>query len=349
MLLGQMSEIPLFPDAASTLADEVDALFLFVFGVTLFFTLLIATLVIFFIIRYRRRSTTGTPKRVEGSLRLELFWTLVPLGIAMVIFVWGARVFMFWADAPADSLPIYVVGRQWMWHVQHAGGQRAINQLHVPVGQPVRITLTSQDVVHSFYIPAFRAHMDAIPGRYTTVWFQATKVGRFHLFCSEYCGTNHSAMIGEVIVLSAQDYQDWLKAGADTSLATRGEQQFRKLQCIACHSADTRARAPVLENLWLSRVTLHDGRGVIADEAYLRESIRTPDAKIVAGYQSPSIMPSYGPDLVDEDALIELVAFLRALGPGQTPRRVENAEPPAVRGRSDAAPKTKDAKGGKKR
>lgn len=347
MLLGQLSEIPLFPEAASTLAGEVDALFLFVLGVTLFFTLLIALMIFVFMIRYRRRKVGEVPPRIEGSLKLELFWTFVPLGIVLLIFVWGARVYMKWADAPADSLPIYVVGRQWMWHVQHAGGQREINRLHIPVGQPVKLTMTSQDVIHSFYVPAFRAHMDAIPGRYTTLWFQATKVGRYHLFCSEFCGTNHSSMIGEVVVLSAKDYETWLKEGADTSLATRGRQQFLKLQCIACHSADSRARAPVLENLWLRRVPLHDGRTIVADEAYLRESIRAPDAKIVAGFQSPSIMPAYGPDLVDEDALIELLAFVRSLGPGQTPPRVEQAAPPTVRGE---APKTNPpAKGGKAR
>jgi len=225
-----------------------------------------------------------------------------------------------------------VVGRQWMWHIQHTGGQREINQLHVPVGRPVKITLTSQDVVHSFFIPAFRLHRDAIPGRYTDAWFEATKVGRYRLYCSEYCGTNHSAMIGEVIVMDAQGYREWLTRGADDSLATKGGKLFRKLQCIACHGGDTGARdsrrAPDLENIYLRKVVLDDDRTVIADEDYLRESIRNPNAKIVAGFRRPSLMPPFTEDMVDEEEMIQLIAFLRSLGPGETPPRVEQAAPP---------------------
>src|SRR5438105_221280 len=203
MLMGQLQ---LFPEAASTLADQVDGLFFFILAVTGFFTLLIAGLIFTFMVRYRRRSPSEVPPQIRGSLKLELAWTLIPLAIALGIFVWGARVFVTWATPPEDALEVYVVGRQWMWHVQHTGGQREINQLHVPVGRPVKITLTSQDVVHSFFIPAFRLHRDAVPGRYTDVWFEATKVDRYRLYCSEYCGTNHSAMIGEVIVMDAQGY-----------------------------------------------------------------------------------------------------------------------------------------------
>ena len=327
MLLAQL---PLFPETASTLAEEFDGLFFFILAVTLFFTLLIATLIVVFMIRYRRRSEADRPHQIHGSLTLELVWTIIPLLIAIGIFLWGAQVFVSCANPPEDAMEVYVVGRQWMWHLQHTGGQREINQLHVPVGRPVKLTLTSQDVIHSFFVPAFRLHRDAIPGRYTTAWFHATKVGRYRLYCSEYCGTNHSNMIGEVVVMDADAYREWLTRGADDSLATRGSKLFRKLQCVACHSGDARARAPLLENLYLRRVPLADGTSVLADEDYFRESIRNPGANIVAGFQTPSIMPPFLEDMVDEEEMIQLIAFLRSLGAGETPPRVENAEPPAV-------------------
>jgi cytochrome c oxidase subunit 2 len=328
MLFGQ--SVQLFPESASTLAEEVDGLFFFILAVTLFFTLLIATLILVFLVKYRRRSGAPRPPHIHGSLALEATWTIIPLLIALGIFVWGARVFVIWATPPEDALEVYVVGRQWMWHLQHTGGQREINQLHVPIGRPVKLTLTSQDVVHSFFVPAFRLHRDAIPGRYTNAWFQATKTGRFRLYCSEYCGTNHSSMIGEVIVMDREAYREWLARGADDSLATKGSKLFRKLQCVACHSADSRAKAPLLEDLYLRRVDLNDGTRVRADEDYLRESIRNPSAKIVLGFQAPSIMPPFDEDLVDEEEMIQLIAFLRSLGPGETPPRVENAAPPAI-------------------
>lgn len=327
MLFGQVS---LFPETASTLADEVDGLFFFILGVTLFFTLLIATLVIVFLVKYRRRSEAERPPLGRSSLPLEIGWTLVPLVIGIGIFVWGARVFVTGSIPPDNALEVYVVGRQWMWHMQHVGGQREINQLHVPLGRPVKVTLTSQDVVHSFFIPAFRMHRDAIPGRYTDAWFEATKVGRYRIYCTEYCGTNHSSMIGEAVVMEPAAYREWLTRGADDSLSTKGAKLFRKLQCVACHSADSRARAPVLENLYLRRVPLKDGTSVIADEDYLRESIRKPNTKIVAGFQGPSIMPPFEQDIVDEEEMIQLIAFLRGLGTGETPPRVETAAPPAV-------------------
>jgi cytochrome c oxidase subunit 2 len=340
MLFGQ---VPLFPETASTLAEDVDGLFFFILAITLFFTLLIAAMIFIFMVKYRRRSNADRPQHIHGSLKLELVWTIIPLLIALGIFVWGARVFVVWATPPDDAMEVYVVGRQWMWHIQHTGGQREINQLHVPVGKPVKVTLASQDVIHSFFIPAFRLHRDAIPGRYTTAWFQATKTGRYRLYCSEYCGTNHSSMIGEVVVMDAEAYREWLSRGADDSLATKGGKLFRKLQCVACHSADSRARAPVLENLYLRKVPLNDGATVIADEDYLRESIRNPNAKIVAGFQGPSIMPPFAEDMVDEEEMIQLIAFLRALGTGETPPRVESAEPPAV-----SLPRAKQPGGEKK-
>lgn len=228
---------------------------------------------------------------------------------------------------PDDAMEIHVVGKQWMWKVQHLGGQREINQLHVPVGRPIKLTLTSQDVIHGFYVPAFRIHHDVLPNRYVTLWFEATKPGRYHLFCTQYCGTNHARMIGEIIVMEQIEFQAWLAQGPDGSLASEGRKLFQKLQCVSCHSGDAKSRAPVIEGIYNREVVLQDGRKVRADEAYLRESILNPDAKIVAGFQP--IMPTYAGQ-VNEEEILQLITFLKALGPGQTPRRTEDFEPPSA-------------------
>jgi cytochrome c oxidase subunit II len=319
------ADVPFLPQQASTHATAVDALLFFLLAVTGFFALLIAVLITCFAIRYRRRSEADRPAAVHGSLKVELAWTIIPFCFMLVFFFWGAQLYFSWARPPDDALEVYVVARQWMWKMQHLDGQREINELHVPVGRPVRLTLTSQDVIHSFFVPAFRIHMDVLPGRYTTVWFQATQPGRYHLFCSQYCGTNHAKMIGTVVVLDRDEYQTWLNQGSDGSLATEGRKLFQKLQCVTCHSADSRARAPVLEGLYLNQVHLEDGRTVRADETYLRESILYPDAKIVAGYKP--IMPSYLGQ-VNEEEIVQLIAFIKALKPGQTPSRTEHADPP---------------------
>lgn len=318
------AEVPLFPEQASTYATRVDAFFFFLLGVTGFFAILIAVLVLYFAIKYRRRSEDERPKGSVGSLRLEMAWTVVPLLLALYIWYWGAELFFMWARPPNDALEIYVVAKQWMWKAQHLTGQQEINQIHVPLDQPVKLTMISQDVIHSFFVPAFRVHQDVLPNRYTTVWFQATKPGKFQLFCSQYCGTNHSKMIGEVVVMERERYKSWLEIGADGSLATQGRKLFQKLQCVVCHSADARARGPVLESLYETQVFLQAGR-VVADDAYLRESILFPDAKIKAGFQP--IMPSYK-GLVNEEEVRQLLAFIKALKPGETPRRTEDAEPP---------------------
>jgi cytochrome c oxidase subunit 2 len=320
------AEVPLFPEQASTSAERVDALFFFLFAVTGFFTVLIATLVIYFAVKYRRRSHAVRPPRIVGSLRLEVFWTVIPFLLSMVMFVWGASVFFHLSRPPDDSMEVFVVGKQWMWKVQHPGGQREINELHVPVGTPVKLTLTSEDVIHDFFVPAFRVKVDVLPGRYVHTWFRPTKPGRYHLFCSQYCGTNHSGMVGTVIVQRPSDYREWLDSHAEGSLALEGRKLFLHYQCASCHSADARARAPVLEELFGQQVRLRDGRTVLADETYLRESILQPDAKIVAGFEP--IMPTYQGQ-IDEEDIIKLIAFIKGLGPGQTPRRVDSADPPA--------------------
>jgi cytochrome c oxidase subunit 2 len=322
------SEFQLIPDQASTIAPRVDALFFFVSGVTVFFTLLVAVLLIFFAVRYRRRREDFYPRPVVGSLPLETVWSVGPLLIALVIFFWGAALYFEKERAPDNALEIYVVGKQWMWHLQHPEGQREINALHVPVGRPVKLIMTSEDVLHDFYVPAFRVKQDVVPGRYTYLWFEATQAGSYHLYCALYCGTDHSRMIGKVEVMEPADYERWLGQKGDRSLALQGRQLFQKLQCVTCHHADAGGRAPLLEGIYRTRVPLLGGRQVVADEAYLRESILYPDAKVRAGYRP--IMPSFQGQ-VSEDDLIRLLAFLKALGPGQTPPRVEQSAPPEAK------------------
>ena len=330
------AEIPLFPEQASTVAPRVDALFWFLSAVTAFMSALVAVLILYFAIRYRRRSPRDRTPRILGSLRLELVWTIVPFLVFMVMFFWGASVFLAIARPPDDALEIFVVGKQWMWKLQHPGGQREINELHVPVGRRVKLLITSEDVIHSFFVPAFRVKQDAVPGRYTQLWFEATKTGRFHLFCAEYCGTYHSGMVGSVVVLEQEEYDAWLARRAEGSPALEGRKLFLKLQCLTCHSADAQARGPSLEGLYGRTVPLRDGRQVVANAAYLRESILRPQAKIVAGFEPT--MPSYQGLLADEkeglgqeEALLRLIAYLRSLGPGETPVRTEAFPPPEAK------------------
>jgi cytochrome c oxidase subunit 2 len=322
------ADVPLFPEQASTHAEQVDALFFFMVAVTGAVALLVIVFVLYFAVRYRRRRDGQPTPRILGSLWLETTWSVIPLFIFVIMFAWGAKVYFALTQPPADALDVYVVGKQWMWKVQHAEGHREINELHVPLGKPIKLTLTSEDVIHDFAVPAFRTKIDVLPGRYVFTWFQATKAGRFHLFCAQFCGTNHAGMIGSIVVMEPAQYEEWLNSHAEGSLALEGRKLFLKLQCVTCHSANARARAPVLESLFGRTVHLRDGRTVTADEAYLRESILKPQAKVVEGWEP--IMPTFQ-DQVDEEDLIKLIAFIKALGPGQTPVRTEEAAPP-VRG-----------------
>lgn len=311
-----LETLHLIPTQASTVARQVDGLFLYLTVVSAFFALLIAGLVVRFMVRYRRRSADerGTP--VHGSLVLEAVWTGIPFVIALVAFFWGAGIYAALQRPPDNALEIQVVGKQWMWKMQHLEGRREINTLHVPVGRPVKLTLTSEDVIHSFFVPAFRIKQDALPGRYTTTWFEATRPGRYHLFCAEYCGTLHAGMIGEIVAMDQAAFQAWLAdtdgAGGE-SVSSRGARLFAAQGCTSCHRSDAVARGPSLENLAGRSVKLADGQTVRATDDYLRESILNPQARVVAGYDP--IMPTYQ-GLLSEEQVLELVTYIKSMGAG---------------------------------
>jgi len=305
------SGTPLFPESASTMASRVDALYFFLLAISIFFSLLIAGLIVFYAVKYRRRAAGSVGSEIKGGLVLELTWTIVPLLITMVIFVWGASVFFAMARPPDETINIYVVGKQWMWKFQHLDGQREINELHVPVGRPVKLIMTSEDVIHDVFVPAFRIKADVVPGRYTHLWFQSTKPGRYRLFCAEYCGTKHSGMIGQVVVMDPSEYQTWLSGGAsEGSLASAGAKLFQDLACNTCHRPDAQGRGPVLEGLFGKTVTLQNGETLSVDEAYVRESILQPAANIASGFQP--IMPTFQ-GLVTEEQLLELIEYVKSL------------------------------------
>ena len=312
------SNVPLFPEQASTIAGRVDQLYAFLVAVSFFFAGLIFLLLLIFAVKYRRRSDTEQPRPILGSLRLELMWTFIPLVLTMVIFAWGTRLYFTTALSPDNAMEIYVVGLQWMWMFQHQEGQREINELHVPVGRPVKLIIASQDVIHSFYVPAFRIKMDAVPGRYTTTWFEATKTGSFHLFCAEYCGTAHAGMGGRIIVMKPTEFENWLSGGTSAEpLAAAGERLFQQLGCSGCHAANAQVRAPLLEGLYGKTVPLQGGETVIADESYIRASILSPQQQIVAGYAP--VMPPYQGQ-ISEEGLLQLIAYIKSLG-GETQER----------------------------
>jgi cytochrome c oxidase subunit 2 len=303
---------PIYPDQASTIAQGVDRLHFFLTGITLFFTAIIFSTIFYFAVKYRRRSEDEKPPLILGSLPLELAWTLIPLALTVIVFVWSSSLYFRNARPPAASMEIFVVGKQWMWVIQHPEGPREINELHVPVGRPVKLTMTSQDVIHDFYIPAFRVKRDVLPGRYSSIWFQATKTGQYHLFCAQYCGAMHAAMGGWVYVMTPADYEQWLSGGAKgESMAAAGNRLFGQYGCVSCHIADGTGRGPVLQGVFGHPVKLQDGRTVMADEAYVRESILNPSAKIVDGYTP--IMPTFQGQ-ISEEQVLQLIAYIKSLG-----------------------------------
>ena len=297
------------------MAGQVDALLLFLVAVSVFFAGLIFVLVTVFAIKYRRRSADERPRPIHGSLGLELTWTIIPLALAMVMFGWGAWVYVSLSSPPADAIEVFVVGKQWMWKLQHPDGHREINELHVPVGRTVKLTMTSEDVIHSFFVPAFRIKKDVLPGRYTTAWFQATKAGEYRLFCTQYCGTSHADMVGRIVVMEPSAYEAWLRGGGMIeSPAAAGLRLFQQFGCIGCHLPDGKGRAPSLVGLFGKKVTLATKQTVIADEAYIRESIVDPQAKIAAGYEP--VMPTFK-GLITEDGLAQIIAYIKSLGTEQ--------------------------------
>jgi cytochrome c oxidase subunit 2 len=329
----------LIPEQASTYAEQIDPLIGFITLVTAAMTLLIFVLIVYFALKYRRRHPDERPRPVIESKALEIIWTAVPTLVVLVIFFWGARTyFMVYKDVP-DALDIHVIGRQWMWKVQHPDGTREINALHVPRGQRVALTLASQDVIHSFYMPAFRMKQDAVPGRYTRIFFEATKVGEYHLFCAEYCGAQHSGMIGSIVVMEPEKYQEWLSGTvADEPPAQSGAKLFRQYGCVTCHGVT----APSLAGLYgrEEEVVLPSGRRqrVKVDEGYLRESILDSGAAVVVDYKP--IMPSFRNQL-SEEQLLQLVAYIKSLrdarGPGGTGAAPDKT--PATPGPSQQTPR----------
>jgi len=319
-----MGKLPLFPAQASTFAPMVDHLLYFLLAVSAFFSILIFVLIFYFAIRYRRRSEQELPRVFHTGFTLEILWSVIPFGLTMVMFTWGASIFFQESRPPDNAMQIYVVGKQWMWKLQHMEGQREIDELHIPVGRPIKLTMTSEDVIHSFFVPAFRTKQDVVPGRYSTTWFTPTKVGKYHLFCAEYCGTKHSGMIGWVYVMEPQAYQEWLSGGRPMgSLAEDGEKLFQSLACANCHHPDGSGRCPTLVGLFGKNVQLSSGQVVRADESYIRESILQPNAKIVAGYQP--LMPTFQ-GLVTEEGVLQLIEYIKSLSqvPG-TPAVNQNA------------------------
>jgi cytochrome c oxidase subunit 2 len=320
-------KIPFMPVEASSFAGDVDALTLWLVGMATFFTVVIAVMVIGFAVRYRRRSPDEVGASFDNSALLEITWTVIPVIVVLITFVWGARVYFRLYRPPADAVQYYVTGKQWMWKTQHPTGQREINELHLPVGQPVKLLMTSEDVIHSFFVPAFRVKADVVPGRYTTLWFTPTKTGRYHLFCAEYCGAEHSKMTGWITVQEPEEYQAWLASVPTLGVPTAtGERLFAQLGCTTCHHAGSDAKGPALGGLFGRPVTLADGRTVVADEAYLRRSILRPEADIVAGW--PSQMPSFQGQISEENVL-ELINYIKSLpaatSAAATPAALEGA------------------------
>ena len=312
--------VPLFPTEASTVAGPVDTLVLVLLVLSLCFALGIAGLIVIFVVKYRRRADDEIPEATGGSHRLEFVFITVPLILALGVYYFATHLYLTMETPPPNTINIDIVAKQWMWLVQYPQGQQEIDQLHVPVGEPVRLTMISEDVIHDFYVPDFRLHQDVLPGRYTTLWFQADRVGTYHLFCSQYCGLNHASMTGWIYAMAPRDYEAWLTSGTSfNSAASRGAKLFQRLGCAECHREDSQSRAPNLEGLYGHPVLLQNGQTVTADDNYIRTKILDPNAQLPVGYQP--IMPSFR-GKVSETEIDELIAYIKSLGnvpPGLPP------------------------------
>jgi cytochrome c oxidase subunit 2 len=336
--------IPLMPEQASSFAMEVDLFYLFLIALTVFFSVIIAVAGSIFMIKYRRRRADEVGEEIEGAMKLEIAWTVIPFLISMVIFAWGAKLYYQMYTPPAEAMEIFITGKQWMWRAQHPDGQREINMLHLPVGRRVKLTMTSEDVIHSYFIPAFRTKADVVPGRYTTLWFEPTKPGTYHLFCAEYCGTQHSGMIGSVVVMEPAAYQAWLSGGAgESSPAAAGQKLFASLACNTCHKEEDGGRGPKLVGVYGTQVKLDNGSTVVADDSYIRESILNPKAKIISGYTG--IMPTFQGQ-VSEEQILQLIAYIKSIGPKQDSA---GATTPPAQTASPGAPQPAAQPGGQTR
>ena len=298
------------PQAASTMAPEIDHLFIAMLAITGLVAVVLGVLMVYFVVHYRRGSKADRSNAPSGLLWLELAWTGTPMAVFFVIFIWSTRVYSQFYLPPANAQPIYVLAKQWMWRIQHANGRREINELHVPLGYPVRLIMSSEDVIHSFYVPAFRLKQDVLPGRYTYVWFQATALGAFRFNCTQYCGSQHYAMGGRVYVMRPAEYAEWLANGSgQPDLAQRGEALFRGAGCSGCHSPGSTVHAPALRDLYNRPVHLADGSTVTADDNYLLDCILEPARQRVLGY--PPVMPTFKGQLT-QDELDALVAYIKS-------------------------------------
>ena len=315
-----MRLLQFFPPEASETARHVDWLTLGMLAVTGAFFLAVFIPLTYFAIKYRKGSRADRSNAPRGGIALEITWTLIPAFVSTGLFAWGAAVYFEIERPPDDALEVNVVGKQWMWKLQHAEGKREINELHIPLGETVKLTMTSQDVIHSFYVPAFRVKEDVVPGRYTNEWFKPIRTGTFHLFCADYCGTQHSAMIGSVIVLEPAEYERWLTAGdSGVPVAMAGWRLFERLGCSGCHGDNSAIHAPRLEGVYAHPVPLADGRVVTADERYLRDCILLPETQVVGGYQP--LMPSFKGRVTKEE-LLQLIDYIKSIANEQPPARV---------------------------
>ena len=336
--LPLLADLPLFPVAASEQAGPIDSLYWFLTIVSGIMTVLIFIAVIVFAWKYRRRPGVRAVQ-IEGSTKLELTWSILPFLVMLIMFWWGAKIFFAAQNPPKDAMEVFVTGKQWMWKIQYPDGSREINELHVPVGRPVKLTMASEDVIHSFSIPAFRVRHDVVPGHYDSLWFTASKPGRYHLFCTEYCGNQHAGMIGWVDVMEPRDYANWAGgSGGGGDLAIQGQQLFLQNGCSTCHLLDQQGRCPNLRGLYNKSVLLNDGRTVVADDAYIRESILDPNAKIAAGFER-DIMPVFKGQLSEEN-VIQLIAYIKSLSP-TTPESQQGSQQAPIVLAPPAAPQAK--------
>jgi len=307
-----MNEFHLFPPQASSAAYQIDWIYFALTALTFLICAIVFLPIVFFAIKYRRGSKADRSNPRVESLLIESGWTIVPLLIFIGLFGWGAVVYFDVERPPRDALQILVVGKQWMWKLQHAEGKQEIDELHIPLGRTVALTMTSQDVIHSFFVPAFRVKQDVVPGKYTSEWFKSTEPGEYHIFCSQYCGTQHSAMVGRVVVMEPADYERWLNIGQPSeSIARTGERLFRERGCSGCHSVNSKFHAPLLEGLYGKSAPLETGEIATVDDRYLRDSILLPGKEIAKGYQN--IMPSYAGQLGEEE-IMQLIAYLKSIG-----------------------------------